>query len=106
VSGRVHVLILLALSLALLVPFGAAAQSAERSTSERISLPLDHPVRNANDLIGLIDKAASLLRHHAVIDDAAPSLDFHQDPQSPGGYEPAHALLGFVRVLPDQMETI
>jgi len=57
-SGRPHVLILLALSVAALISVGPAAQTAERSTSDSVTLPSDHPVRIANDLIGLIGKAA------------------------------------------------
>jgi hypothetical protein len=57
-SGRPHVLILLALSVAALISVGPAAQTAERSTSDSVTLPSDHPVRIANDLIRLIGKAA------------------------------------------------
>jgi ankyrin repeat protein len=82
VSGRIPVL-LLALSLASLVPAGAAAQAAqtaqtvehgtgERATSDSIGLPSAPPIRNAGDLIALIDQAAPILRRHAGID-AAPS---------------------------------
>jgi uncharacterized protein len=66
-SGRIHVLILLALSLAVMISVGATAQTGEHSTNDSVTLPFDRPVRNIGDLIGLIDHAAPVLRRHAGI---------------------------------------
>jgi hypothetical protein len=96
-SGRPHVLILLALSVAALISVGPAAQTAERSTSDSVTLPSDHPVRIANDMIGLIGKRltpAPPRRHRS-----SPFHDFRRNPQSNSVYVSTHTPRHFAGTL-------